>query len=42
MASALAGRGLAKRYGRREALAGADLDVEGGGLVGLLGPNGSG
>jgi len=33
---------LAKRYGAVEALAGVDLDVREGELVGLLGPNGAG
>src|SRR5919201_4228674 len=42
MASALAVRGLAKRYGAVEALAGVDLEVREGELVGLLGPNGAG
>jgi ABC-2 type transport system ATP-binding protein len=40
--SALAVRGLAKRYGAVEALAGVDLEVGEGELVGLLGPNGAG
>ncbi len=40
--SALAVRGLAKRYGGVEALAGVDLQVAEGELVGLLGPNGAG
>jgi ABC-2 type transport system ATP-binding protein len=34
--------GLAKRYGPTEALAGVDLEVQAGELVGLLGPNGAG
>ncbi len=42
MAAALAVRGLAKRYGPIEALAGVDLEVGEGELVGLLGPNGAG
>src|SRR5438034_11173704 len=42
MAAALAVRGLAKRYGSVEALAGVDLEVREGELVGLLGPNGAG
>ena len=39
---ALVVRDLAKRYGSNVALAGVDLDVEQGELVGLLGPNGAG
>jgi ABC-2 type transport system ATP-binding protein len=35
-------RGLAKQYGRVNALGGVDLDVDAGELVGLLGPNGAG
>src|SRR5581483_340054 len=42
MAPVLAARGVAKRYGRVEALAGVDLEVDDGELVGLLGPNGAG
>ena len=42
MPSALAVRGLEKRYGRVRALRGVDLAVEEGELVGLLGPNGAG
>jgi ABC-2 type transport system ATP-binding protein len=40
--AALAVRGLAKSYGGTEALAGVDLEVGEGELVGLLGPNGAG
>jgi ABC-2 type transport system ATP-binding protein len=40
--SALSARGLEKRYGSTTALAGVDVDVAEGELVGLLGPNGSG
>jgi len=35
-------RGLVKRYGDLEAIAGIDLDVPAGALVGVLGPNGAG
>jgi ABC-2 type transport system ATP-binding protein len=42
MPTALELRGVAKRYGRLHALAGVDLDVGDGELVGLLGPNGAG
>ena len=42
MAVLLAVEGLEKRYGRVQALAGVDLTVEPGRLVGLLGPNGAG
>ena len=42
MPPALAISGLAKRYGAIEALAGVDLEVAEGELVGLLGPNGAG
>jgi ABC-2 type transport system ATP-binding protein len=40
--AALAVHGLAKRYGRTEALRGIDRQVEPGEMVGLLGPNGAG
>jgi ABC-2 type transport system ATP-binding protein len=40
--SALSAHGLAKRYGAVQALAGVDLEVAEGELVGLLGPNGAG
>jgi ABC-2 type transport system ATP-binding protein len=39
---AFAARGLEKRYGAKSALAGVDLDVGEGEIVGLLGPNGAG
>jgi ABC-2 type transport system ATP-binding protein len=39
---ALAVSGLGKRYGAKHALAGVDLEVGRGELVGLLGPNGAG
>jgi ABC-2 type transport system ATP-binding protein len=42
MAQALELRGLVKRYGSVEALAGVDVHVAPGELVGLLGPNGAG
>ncbi len=42
MPAALATRGLAKRYGTTDALAGIDLEIGEGELVGLLGPNGAG
>jgi ABC-2 type transport system ATP-binding protein len=35
-------RGLVKRYGDVTALAGLDLDVPSGSVLGLLGPNGAG
>jgi ABC-2 type transport system ATP-binding protein len=38
----LAARGLEKRYGRVQALAGVEVEVREGQLVGLLGPNGAG
>jgi ABC-2 type transport system ATP-binding protein len=42
MPPALQARALAKRYGTTEALAGVDVEVAEGELVGLLGPNGAG
>src|SRR5437763_330268 len=42
MPAALVVRGLQKRYGSVEALAGGDLEVADGELVGLLRPNGAG
>jgi ABC-2 type transport system ATP-binding protein len=42
VAVAFSAQGLAKRYGRVEALGGVDVHVEEGELVGLLGPNGAG
>jgi ABC-2 type transport system ATP-binding protein len=42
VSTALAVRGLRKRYGSVEALKGVDLEVAEGELVGLLGPNGAG
>jgi ABC-2 type transport system ATP-binding protein len=42
MPPVLAARGLEKRYGRTTALAGVELEVAPGQLVGLLGPNGAG
>jgi ABC-2 type transport system ATP-binding protein len=42
MPPALSVQGLEKRYDAVEALAGVDLEVENGELVGLLGPNGAG
>jgi ABC-2 type transport system ATP-binding protein len=39
---ALQAEGLTKRYGRRTALAGCDLAVPRGHIVGLVGPNGAG
>src|SRR3954470_12055660 len=38
----LAARGLTKSFGGRSILRGADLDVEAGSRIGILGPNGGG
>jgi ABC-type sugar transport system ATPase subunit len=35
-------RGIEKRYGRTQALAGLDLSIEAGEVVGIIGPNGAG
>lgn len=42
MSNVIQARGLAKRYGKVDALAGIDLDVPEGSIVGLIGPNGAG
>jgi ABC-2 type transport system ATP-binding protein len=42
VAVAFSAQGLAKRYGRVQALGGVDVHVDEGELVGLLGPNGAG
>jgi ABC-2 type transport system ATP-binding protein len=42
MAAVLAARALRKSYRGKEALAGVDLEVGPGELLGLLGPNGAG
>ena len=42
MPPVLVAKGLEKRYGRVRALAGVDVEVDAGQLVGLLGPNGAG
>ena len=42
MTNAIAVEGLRKRFGEVEALAGVDLEVPAGTVVGLLGPNGAG
>ncbi|HEX9624647.1 MAG TPA: ABC transporter ATP-binding protein [Streptosporangiaceae bacterium] len=39
---AIAVRGLRKRFGAKEAVAGIDLDIAPGSLAGLVGPNGAG
>jgi ABC-2 type transport system ATP-binding protein len=41
-ALAIEARGLEKAYGQTKALAGLDLEVETGSILGLLGPNGAG
>jgi ABC-2 type transport system ATP-binding protein len=40
--TAIAVRGLRKRFGTQEAVAGIDLDVAAGSCAGLVGPNGRG
>ena len=42
MSTVLECHGLTKRYGSVRALDGAELTLESGRIVGLLGPNGSG
>ena len=42
MTKAVAARGLVKRFGDTTALAGVDIEVEPGAVLGLLGPNGAG
>ncbi len=42
MALAIEAHGLTKRFGRTQALAGVDLEVEAGRVLGVLGPNGAG
>ncbi|MEO0494574.1 MAG: ATP-binding cassette domain-containing protein, partial [Actinomycetota bacterium] len=42
MAAAIEARGLTKRFGEVTALAGLDLDVQEGQVLGVLGPNGAG
>jgi ABC-2 type transport system ATP-binding protein len=42
VSAALSVSALEKRYGSTTALAGVDLEVKEGELVGLLGPNGAG
>jgi ABC-type phosphonate transport system ATPase subunit len=40
--SAIAVTGLRKSFGRKEAVAGIDLEIAAGSLAGLVGPNGAG
>ena len=42
MSSAIIVRGLTKRYGELDAVAGIDFEVDAGEVFGLLGPNGAG
>jgi ABC-2 type transport system ATP-binding protein len=42
MTTLIEARGLSKRYGKTAALAGIDLKIEEGRIVGLIGPNGAG
>src|SRR5688572_17699401 len=42
MNSIISARGLSKRYGRTVAVAGVDLEIPEGRIVGLIGPNGAG
>jgi ABC-2 type transport system ATP-binding protein len=40
--AAIVVRGLRKKFGTKEAVAGIDLEVAAGSLAGLVGPNGAG
>lgn len=42
MTSVLSARGVSVSFGGVRAVAGVDLDIESGELVGLIGPNGAG
>lgn len=42
MSSVISAKNLAKRYGKRTAVDGIDLEIPSGRIVGLIGPNGSG
>jgi oleandomycin transport system ATP-binding protein len=42
MVNAIEAHGLTKRFGKTQALAGIDLEVEEGSVLGVLGPNGAG
>ncbi|HBQ39833.1 MAG TPA: multidrug ABC transporter ATP-binding protein, partial [Halieaceae bacterium] len=42
MRSVVEARGLQRRFGQQQALAGVDLKLEAGSVLGLIGPNGAG